>query len=148
MYMMKQLVGFVNQTDEYPAIVVPIIEENSEFFAVFNRYKSTEKDFVKIECSFIHITPRPFNINHRIFAYSADKTSEYDLEHEREFFNEYLQTDQAKVANPFYMLSLAKLSKNADIESSYLNVCYESLRKTSQEFADIWLGKHMDNEMD
>lgn len=143
----------------YPGPVVPIGVLDGQLVAVYatnefwrtDRYSGGEKivalgkdaDYVTHSDS----TNEPlggFNARmHRLFAFAETSVVIYDIEREKSFFVQLLDSPNRRQMNPFLRLSLAKASGDISLVAKELFACGENLHRTAPQVVQQWYAQQV-----
>ena len=143
-----ELLGHDNPLGRYPAPVVPIGYLGDRLVAVYASKKGAdiinlEDDvlFVKYEesikdelCDFRYL-------DHRLFAFSETKVESYSISSEADFFRDLFDNPTILHQDPFFRLSLAKGTANADMIVKEVVLCLKTLVAEESEenpFLNAW----------
>lgn len=144
-----KLVGFDCPLGSYPSPLVPIVQDDLDYYAAYLDAKNTiHLERLESDSKFIFLTDLPpetraklkgFDCRkHRLFAKTKNDVCFYASNREEAFFTVLLNDNNFSSNNPFFRLSLSEDTGDLAIFNEELERCENYLRERHPEILSEW----------
>ncbi len=144
------LLGHDCPLETYPAVVLPVGKRtDDELIVIYHAHGRPQEDVVPNDSEFVRhgpelaakldtFTPE----HHRLFAYTAEHVEIVPIDHEHEFFKQFLTKPSNVPVDPFLRLSLAQLTHDPLLVFREIGNCIVQLHETPA-FLQSWCEKEV-----
>ncbi len=140
-----ELLGHDNPFGRYPSPVVPVGRLNGRLVAVCEGAIGPEPVNVADDAGYVRYDGalaskrQWFDYRfYRLFAFSEEDVTIYHVANQAAYFSHLLSDPEFSSNNPFLRFSLAKVVSQPAVLIDELYNCVATLRRTSEEFLDVW----------